>query len=439
MSECVGQLRHVCSLGGMQTVVSIERAVPILHAGPGCMAKISGAVSQFNGSRGAGYQGGEQIPCTNLMESDVIFGGEEKLRSVIRNAHKIMDADIFVVLTSCIPEIVGDDVARVTKDFRDEKVATVYAETGGFNGTNYVGHEIVVDALIDQYLKPAAKKQPGLVNVWSVVPYQDPCWSGNYNELERLLTEIGLIPNIIFGYNRGLAALDRVPQAEFNLLVSPWTGLRNVKKLEEKFNTPFLHYPALPIGPTETGRFLRTVGSFAGLPQDHIEAVIEKHEREYYHYFETTLEVIYETRVLPNHFLTVADSFYALGIARFFINDMGMIPETQFVTDGVLPEYQNLVREEFRQFNYNLIPELVFSNDGSHVQEEIRKMKFKSRPLIIGSAWERELANEVGGYQASISMPVWERLIMKRFYVGYDGALNLLEDVYTSILSKLRG
>lgn len=68
------------------------------------------------------------------------------------------------------------------------------------------------------------------------------------------------MPNNIFGYDRGIKNLKRVPKAEFNLLVSPWLGLNNVKKLESKFGTHYLHYPVLLIGAAETSKFLRAVG-----------------------------------------------------------------------------------------------------------------------------------------------------------------------------------
>ena len=438
MAQYVEQLRHVCALGAFQSVLAIHRAAPIVHAGPGCVSKLSGAVAQTNGFHGTGYVGGGQIPCTNLSESEVIFGGEQKLKNTIENTLKIIKADLFFVLTGCVPEIVGDDVGEVVGQFRNAGKPVVFAEIGGFNGTNYVGHEIVVDSIIDQYLVKSDTKIKGLVNIWSVVPFQDAFWVGNLRELENLVSELGLTPNIVFGPGRGLAALDRVPQAEFNLLVSPWVGLRNVQNLEDKFGTPYLHYPTLPIGPTETNRFLRTLGEYAGVEASKVEAIISRHEKEYYTYIESALEVIYQTRIKPNRFITIADSFYTLAISRFLINDMGYIPETQFITDGVLPQYQEKIRDEFSDFNDGIKANVVFSNDGGWIQEEIKKIPFKGRPLLLGSSWERVLARKVNGFHLSVSMPVGDRLALNSSYVGYQGALKLLEDVWSVIISNVQ-
>ncbi|QDR79264.1 nitrogenase component 1 [Sporomusa termitida] len=438
MAQYVEQIRHVCSLGALQSVLAIERAVPILHAGPGCGQKLWGALGLQNGCQGSGYVGGHSVPCTNIGEKEVIFGGNERLRDIIANSLKVLDADLFVVVTGCVADIVGDDVGEATRRFQEQGQPVVYAETGGFKGTNLFGHELVLDAIIDQYLPPAANVQPGLVNIWSVVPYHDAFWLGNLTELERLVSELGLTPNVIFGPGKGMEALYKVPQAQWNLLVSPWVGLKNVRHLAEKFNTPYLHYPVLPIGPTETANFLRTIGEYAGVAGKRVERVISRHEAEYYYYIERSADVLLETRLLPRRFVTIADSFYSLGVSRFLINDLGLLPELQYITDGVPEEYQGDITAQFQHFTDGITAKVVFTNDGGAAHADIRQIKFRGRPLIIGSAWDKVLAEELNGYQLSVSMPVSDRLALDRAYVGYQGGLRLAEDIYSLVLADFQ-
>lgn len=436
-TQIIDQVRHVCSLGGLQSVLAITRAVPILHAGPGCGQKLWGALGTQNGGQGSGYTGGHTVPCTNASEVDVVFGGEDRLRGVIEQSFKILDADFFAVLTGCTSDLVGDDVGHVVRSFQDQGRPIVWAETGGFKGSNLLGHELVLESIIEQYLKPG-EVEPGLVNLWAVVPYQDPFWIGVYAELAELLRGIGLKANVIFGPGGGKAALDRVTSAQFNLLVSPWVGLRTVKLLEEKFKTPFLHAPVLPIGPTETGDFLRKVGEFAGLDAAQVEAAIKTREEHYYHFVERSAEVLLETRFLPRHFTTIADSTYAVALSKFLVKDLGLIPDRQYIVDGVAEAHQPAINELFRPVGEGINAEVFYSPDGGLVQEEIRKTKFRSRPLILGSAWERVLAKEINGYCLSVSMPVSDRLVFDRSYVGYTGALRLVEDIYSLILADFQ-
>ena len=58
MKPILEQPRQLCALGAQQTVVAIERAIPILHAGPGCGYKLHCGLGTFNGFQGGGYSGG---------------------------------------------------------------------------------------------------------------------------------------------------------------------------------------------------------------------------------------------------------------------------------------------------------------------------------------------------------------------------------------------
>ena len=431
----IEQFRQVCALGALQSVVAIPRAVPVLHAGPGCGAKLWNALATYNAYHGSGYTGGHSIPCTNSCENEVIFGGEAKLREVICHSFEVMDSDLFVVLTGCTADIVGDDVGGVVREFQNEKRPIVYAETAGFKGSNYLGHELILRAIIEQYLQPADAIEPGLVNIWSVLPYQDPFWEGSMEALIDLVASIGLQPNVIFGLHGGIDALKRVPSAQFNLLVSPWVGLDTVKLLEERFGTPFLHYPILPVGPTETGRFLVKVGEFAGIDPHIVARRIDGQEKRYYHYVERIADFLFESRSSqPTRFVTAAESLYAIGISRFLTGDLGLVPEVQFVTDNPPEAYRSDIEAAFQNIIDGITCRVVFTNDGGVVRETLRDITFYARPFVIGSTWDRVIAREIKGYPLSIAMPVSDRVIMSRTYVGYEGGLRLLEDLYAIVV-----
>ncbi|MBY9081737.1 hypothetical protein KIH86_05085 [Paenibacillus sp. HN-1] len=435
MSQSVEQIRHVCALGAFESVLAIKRAVPIVHSGPGCVSKLMVTLGTQNGHQGSGYVGGHAIPCTNASEKEVVFGGTDQLRNLITNTFDVIDGDLFVVLTGCTSDIIGDDIGEVARKFKRSGKPIVYVETGGFKGSNLVGHELVLDAIIDQFLEPQAEIEPGLVNLWSVIPYQNTFWAGDIEQLNKLLSAIGLKLNTIFGPESSIEAVRSIPKAQFNLVVSPWAGLKAAEQLQEKFGTPFLHYPVLPIGPTETSNFLRTVGEFAGIDPAIVESVILKEENRYYYYLERAADTLLETRLLPRRFSTVGDSLYTLGISRFLTNDLGLIPDKQFITEDTPLKHQSGVTAEFAKYTNDIVAETVFSNDGGYVEEELRKLKLRSRPLILGSSWERAVARDLNAYQLSISAPISNQMVLSKSYVGYDGALHLTEDIYSVILN----
>ena len=430
MAKLLDKQRYKCALGAMQTVQAINRALPILHSGPGCAQKLS----ESTGS--SGYFSPNIFPCTSINEKDVVFGGVKKLDSTIENALKVVDADLYVVLTGCIPEIVGDDTGEVVSRYADNDKPVIYAPTAGFKGNNYKGHEQVVDAIVEQYLKKSETKQKGLVNIWADVPYQDLFWLGNIRELEKLVSELGLIPNTIFGYKRGLDNIKKIPEAEFNLLVSPWVGLSTMKKMERKFGIPYLHCRTLPIGATETSKFLREVGKFAGVNEEKVESVIKEHEDYYYYLIERYADLFLENRVINKQFTVVADAQYSLGITKFLVNDLGLIPAKQFVVDDTPKAYRESITEEFKNLNFGIKAEVSFETDGYKIHEEIKNHDYHGYPLVLGGYYEKEVTENLNGNFLNISWPVQDKVVFDNFYVGYAGGIRLIEDIYTVAVSR---
>ncbi|MDR2648486.1 MAG: hydrogenase [Clostridiales bacterium] len=431
MAKTLDQVRYKCALGGIQTVQSIEGALPILHAGPGCSDKLS------TGYGTSGHFAPRIFPCSNLSEKEVVFGGEERLKELIENSLRIIDADLYVVLTGCSSEIVGDDAGEVTSRFRASGKPVIQASGAGFKGSNYMGYEWVLESIINQYLdeiEPAPEK--GLVNVFASLPQHDPYWHGNYDALETLLAKIGLKANIIFGYGRGVKNVNRIPHAEFNLVVSPWLGMETAKLLEERFETPYLHYPNLPIGAYETSAFLREVGNFAELDTDKINAVIEENERRYYYFIERFADLFLENRIMSKRFTVASETQYTLGITKFLVNDLGLFPQKQFAMENVPGKYRSDVKSQFKELRFGIEADISFETDGYLVHEAIRRSDYLGYPLIIGSAWEKKIAKETSAHFLPISWPLNERLIINSSYVGYEGGLKLLEDIYSVVLTR---
>lgn len=425
MAKILDKQRYKCAMSAMQTVQAIERAIPVLHSGPGCAQKLS------DSSGSSGYFSPNIYPCTSINEKDVVFGGVQKLQSTIEHSLNVIDADLYVVLTGCIPEIVGDDTEEVVDGFKDAKKPVIYASTAGFKGNNYIGHEQVVESIIDNLLEKSEIRVKGLVNIWADVPYQDEFWLGNLRELEKLVSEIGLTPNTIFGFKRGLDNIKKIPTADFNLLISPWVSLNNMKKMEQKLGVPYLHYPTLPIGAFETSKFLREVGKYAGVSKDKVEKIIAEKEEYYYYYIERYADLFLETRVMSKQFSVVSDAQYALGITKFLVNDLGLYPAKQFIVDDTPREFRNAIQSYFKELNYKIEAEVSFETDGYKIHNEIKAHDYHGYPLILGGYWEKEVAKQTNAHFLNVSWPVNERLVMNSYYVGYDGGLKLIEDIYS--------
>ena len=427
MLNIIDQPRYKCALAAMQTIQSIPGAVPILHSGPGCASKLN------DNSGSGGHFAPNAYPCSLVSEKEVVFGGIKKLRNTVENALNVMDAQLFVVISGCTTEIIGDDIQEVAEDFFTIERPVIWAKTPGFKGNNYLGHDWILKSIFEQYLtkletKPKIK---GLVNIFAGTPQQDPFWLGNLRELEKLIKSIGLIPNTIFGAGRSLENIKKIRQAEYTILVSPWVGSESAEYLEKEFDIPLLKYPVLPIGAAETGKFLRAVVDFCNADKEVVEKVIKEKEAEYYYFLERYADTLLETGLLGKRFSIVSEAQYALAITKFLVNDLGKFPLTQFITDYTPEKYRNKITEEFKKLNYDIRAEVEWSTDGNVIHKKIKALDFEGIPLIIGSYWEKEIAKEIKGRYVNISYPVINRLVINGSIAGYSGGLKLLEDIYS--------
>lgn len=437
MSEVIEHARYTCAISALHTVLAIPRGIPILHSGPGCASRQYGKTPYSAGYQGEGYAGGGKISCTNTSQTEVVFGGEEKLRTTIAGTLKVVDGDLYVVQSGCTAGIIGDDVEAVAGEFADKGYPVIGVDTAGFRGNNYVGHELVVNTIINQFvgnIQPHIRKKT--VNVFSVVPYQDIYWRGDLEEIKRILEGIGLKVNILYGYgSAGVSEWKDIPNAQFNLVIGPWVGLSTAQLLEKKYGTPYLHYPILPVGLKATSKFLRKVAEFAGLDSKAVEGFIEKEERRVKQYFVSFGDFVSDFSImLPYNLYTIADSAYGLGLTDFLVNELGLDPKGVYVTENPDASNQTAIKKFAGEIDERLSDRIIFEPDGAVINKNIEKDLEKERvkSVILGSSVEENLRHK-RNIVVKVSLPVTDRIIMSNTYVGYQGGLNLMEDLYSDL------
>jgi nitrogenase molybdenum-iron protein beta chain len=442
-SGLIEQERYTCAIGALQSVVAIPRAVPILHAGPGCGDMIAGFFE-----RSTGYAGGNTSPCTNFSEKEVVFGGLDRLRQIITNTYKVLDTDLQVVLTGCTSGIVGDDVDGLIDEFRRNGNPIVSVETAGFKCSNYEAHSLVVNAIIDQYVDGFAEDtrvEANTVNLIASIPYQDPFWKGNLVEYKRLLAGIGLHANILFGpFSGGVKEWKSIPGANFNILVSPWYGLPIAQKLKTNYSQPYYHYQHIPVGANQTEEFLNGVIEFAvqngsDIDEKKAAAFVKREIDAYYEEIDNLATFLLEFRYgLPNHVHILHDAGYVTAFSRFLLHETGIVPKEQFITDNTPQKFQGQIyRNIAAASNKREIP-VYFEPDAGAAQEIIRGLSHGGRGLIIGSGWDKELAKEKDYDFLSAAVPTPYRLVMTTNYAGFTGGLHVIEDIYNNVLGTYK-
>ncbi len=426
--------RYSCSLAGAYgTTLGINGGVPILHSGAGCgIGQLFGTL-YAGGQAAGGNEGGTSTPCSCLVEEHVIFGGEEKLRNLIQSTTEIFNGELFVVISGCVPSLIGDDVDAVVGEFRD-KVPIVHVKAPGFSGNSYEGYELFLEAVIDQLLTPKPK-QKKLVNILGVVPYNHIFWKGELTTVKKLLEKIGIEANVIFTEPDGLESIDKIPAAEYNIVLSPWNGHRAAKKLEDKFGIPFVSFPGVPIGAKQTGDFLRTVAEKLDVPSGKVEEYIKGEEKWTYRYMEYPGDAIILVRP-HSYFAVAADSNAAVSITKFLTNEIGYLPDIIQVTDNPPEEYrEKIVREIEDNIETVVKPDIVFEVDTYKIRKNLENRPFL---FLFSSSLEAPTAMEdFAALHVSAAFPTFNKSILVHNYAGYEGGLRLIEDVVGKFVGPL--
>ena len=219
MTHIIDRPRYTCTLGGaLGTLKALpDKVVPIIHAAPGCGGNLGYTISLSAAYAGSGYASNQAVSSSCVTEKDLIFGGEERLREQIASTLEIMDGDLFVVLTACMVEVIGDDAKNVAAEFSQTEKPVLVAETGGFRGDSYDGYDITMELLVRDFVEPAAVKNPKVVNLLGVVPIMDIFWKKDLTILKQLLAELGFQANTFFGEYETLDNLKQSGQHLFRL------------------------------------------------------------------------------------------------------------------------------------------------------------------------------------------------------------------------------
>jgi nitrogenase molybdenum-iron protein beta chain len=306
------------------------------------------------------------------------------------------------------------------------------------------GYDIVLSTLFREFysIKPMLKNEK-LLNLWGIVP-GNRTYSGKeiWENPKVLYRELGYQVKYLLGENETLDNLKNAGSAVLNIVVSDTVGIEPAKVFEEVHGVPYISVP-LPIGPHGTEQFIRSISNRLGIEKAFADKVIKKHKARYFSYIERIADV-YNDLDLQRYAIIVGDSSYAQALTRFLSDDLGWLPELVVITDILSEEQKDDVRKRFTDFESGLSPKVVFDTDTSSIKRHFRDTwpsnngnKYYnsfSPAFILGSAFERELAEELNAPHLSVTYPISNRVVMDRAYAGYDGAIRLTEDIFTTLV-----
>ena len=267
------------SLGILNT---LRNAVVIMHGPIGC-----GFCSTANIGTGKTYKNlrdpqadGILWLSTNLDESAVINGVEENLKETIFFADKEYRPETIVVVSSCVPALIGDDIDSIIENLQSDVVATlVPVSCEGFKtkvmATAYdAAYNGIMKKLVHlpgEWIKLTESDKDGIdrdyersrrVNIFNVGSMS----RADEIELERLLNGIGLTVTFLPCYSEPKDFQNSL-EAALNVSICGTHDDYYLQFLEEQFHIPYL-IDTIPIGRKNTDRWILKIAEFFHLEEE---------------------------------------------------------------------------------------------------------------------------------------------------------------------------
>ena len=264
-----------CTLtGALSATTHVRDAVSIIHGPKGC------AHHNFSLFHATGFENDRltvpDLVSTGLDGTDIVFGGEPALAGTIRSVAERDPGAIFV-LSTCVVETIGDDVASVCG--QDYDIPVIPVPTAGFLGGTF--QEGLNNALcaIAGCAGPSPTVSAPAVPCVNIIGEKNLEFEvdENHAEVGRLLALLGIPVNLRFVRNCSTGDIARLGASTLNILRDP--GLLPAGLfLRKRFGTPYI--VSYPEGLDGTIRFLGAVGRMCGVDSSAAVAVEEERQAE---------------------------------------------------------------------------------------------------------------------------------------------------------------
>jgi nitrogenase molybdenum-iron protein beta chain len=376
---------------------------------------------------------------SSFTEGASVFGGLSNLTTALTNIFTIYNPDVVAVHTTCLSEVIGDDIPMIFKKFRDEgKLGAgkhlIHANTPSFVGSHVTGFANMTTAMV-KYL---SERSGATRNQLNLLPgYLDPA---DMRELKRIAAELG-VKCVMFPdtsdvldtpqigrfemYPRGGATVDQIRSAgdSFATLgLGFWASEDAAGELESKCDVPY-EMAELPIGLTATDRYvdaLRRLGSVE------VPASINRERGQLLDLMSDMSQYLHRKRVA-----VFGDPDHLLPLCRF-LTELDMRPVCVVTgTPGKAFE------ENIQQLVGPHVPEVRV-----HAADDLFTLHqwIKAEPvdLLIGNTYGKYIARAEGDLPfVRFGFPILDRVAHRYFpSIGYRGAMRLLAAMTDALLDK---
>jgi nitrogenase molybdenum-iron protein beta chain len=418
-------------VGAMYAALGIHNCLPHSHGSQGCCAYHRSALTRH-------YKDPIMATTSSFTEGASVFGGQANLMEAINNIFTIYGPDVIAVHTTCLSEVIGDDLAQIiNKAQTDGKIPrgkrVIHTNTPSFKGSHVTGFANMVQSMV-QYLSVNTGVRLGQINV--IPGFTEP---SDMEEIKRIVTEMGIkcvmfpdTSGVVNGpldgkfhmYPKGGATVSQITSAgdsSFTLALGRTASLPAAKLLDTKCKVPF-EVVDLPIGLRATDTFVDALRKIAGVS---VPESLMKERGQVVDVLTDMHQYFYGKKVA-----LVGDPDHLTSLAQF-LTDMDM--EVLYAVTGTPagPKFER----HMRQFAGDKT--VVTHGLGADMFYFHQLIKNGKPDLIFGNTYAKYIARDEDIPLIRVGFPIYDRVGHQYFPItGYRGALRLLEKILNALLDR---
>jgi nitrogenase molybdenum-iron protein NifN len=426
--------RNACKLcaplGASIVFRGIEGCIPLIHGSQGCSTYIRRYIISH-------FKEPIDIASSNFSETTAIFGGGDNLKKALDNVTRQYRPKVIGIATTCLSETIGDDVhlylSEYQKTMKNKPIPVlIHASTPSYRGTHMEGYQEAVRATVETLAGGGPRTRhvniiPGFLS------------SEDLRHLKEILNDFRLPFTMLPDYSE---TLDGESWSEYQKLsqggttVQSITGMgtaeatiqlgRSLKgtrsaaaHLEDTFGVPAV-FPGIPIGITETDRFMDLLSelSNAPLPDKYVkergrlvDAYIDGHK-----YVFGKRAVIY------------GETDFVAAMASF-LDEIGIVP-VLCATGAETGKFRNLVGNAVRNSHEDIV--ISEETDFAGMLDACRTLL---PDIVIGNSKGYSLSRELAIPLVRAGFPIHDRIGGQRvLHVGYQGTQRLFDRIVNTVI-----
>jgi nitrogenase molybdenum-iron protein beta chain len=439
----INPLKACQPLGAVLAALGFAGTLPYVHGSQGCVAYFRSHLSRH-------FK--EPVPAvsSSMTEDAAVFGGQASLVEGVENARALYHPDMIAISTTCMAEVIGDDVKMFLGTAEQSGALPVgfpapYANTPSFVGSHLTGYDSMLYSILSLLTQefsvdPAVDPEVGSGPRINVLPGFDP-YVGNVREIRRLFGQLGVEVTVLGDHSDALDSpadgqyrlypggtpLEEVaaaPGALASLPLQVFSTRRSRELIRDSWGQEVLDI-APPIGIRNTDAMLMEVARVTSV-QIPAEVTAERGR---------VIDAITDSHpyVHGKRVAVAGDPDLVLGLLSFLL-ELGAEPTHILCTSGDA-EFERAAYDLLGASPYGAQAKVWTGKDAWHLRSLVLT---EPVDLMIGPSHLKGIAREADVPLVRFGFPVFDRHHLHRYpIVGYAGALNLLTWIVNAVLEEL--